>query len=114
MFTGRNPKRLFDGALLRRYRRRLGLSRRACARLVGGTEENLGHIERSVTVPSLARLREIIQALDLGMAEAFQLLKLVPPGVSFAEFQKFLAACRQEQTPPAKVLADFIRAYAES
>lgn len=114
MFTSRNPKRLFDGPLLHRYRKLLGLSRSELARQVGTTKENLSMLERGNSVPSVALLREILKVLDLGMVEGFQLLRMTPPGVSFSEFQKFLAACRQEQTIPAKVLADFIRAYAES
>lgn len=114
MARKQTPRRLFDGALLERHRKRLGLSQLEFSRRTGATASCLCHIEKGNGVPSLVLFREILKSLDLGMVEAFELIRLTPPGVSYAEFRKFLAACRQEQIPPAKVLADFIRAYAES
>lgn len=109
-----NPKRHFDADLFSRMRKQYALSYLECGRQVGVTDDALKNIELSVRIPSLPTFRGILQAFNLGMVEVFQLLRLTPPGVSHSEFQKFLAACRQEQLPPAKVLADFIRAYAES
>jgi len=109
-----NPKRHFDAAMFSRMRKRFALSFLECGRQVGVTDDTLKNIEESVKTPSLPTFRGILKAFDLGMVETFQLLRLTPPGVTYSEFQKFLAACRQEQLPPAKVLADFIRAYAEA
>lgn len=114
MAKNQNPKRYFDGVVFQRLRKRFSLSFAECGRQVGVGQAAIKNYEEGTCTPSLPSFREIIRVFNLGMAETFQLLKLAPPGVSFQEFHKFLATCRQEQLPPAKVLADFIRAYAES
>jgi len=108
-----SPKRHFDAALFSRMRKKYDLSFMECGRQVGVTDDALKNIEGSLHTPSLPTFRGILKAFDLGMVEVFQLLRLTPPGVTNSEFQKFLWACRQEQIPPARVLADFIRTYAE-
>jgi transcriptional regulator with XRE-family HTH domain len=109
-----NPKRHFDAALFFRMRRQYDLSYLECGRQVGVTDDAIKNIEQSIKTPSLPTFRGILKAFSLGMVETFQLLRLTPPGVTHSEFQKFIAACRQEQLPPTKVLADFIRTYAEA
>jgi hypothetical protein len=85
-----------------------------CGSLIGVDASHLQRIERGEAAFNLDGFREFVKLFGLGMVEAFQFLRLVPPGVTFREFQKFIKACRNEQLTPAKVLADFIRAYAES
>jgi hypothetical protein len=62
--------------------------------------------------PTLRVFREMAEGLRLGFAEVFELLNIVPPGLSYREFRAFLRACRAENQTPAMVFAQFMKAYA--
>jgi len=106
-----SPPTYFDYRRLRDMRRRLGLSQREMAALLGMTRGGYAGYENGLTAPSLWMLRKLCNTFSLSFVEVFALLRLYPPGLSFQEYSAFIRACKAEQLTPAHVLADFMRVY---
>jgi len=100
------PHSVFDGNYLRMLRE----SKAVPSSHFG---HGIGYWERGDLVPNIYSLRTIIKKLALGPFEIIRLLRLRPPGVTHHEFYNFLHACDRDQTTPAIVLAQFIKAYPE-
>lgn len=108
-----SPPTYFDHRKLRDMRKRFGLSQREMAALIGMTRGGYAGHENGLTAPSLWILRKLCKTLNLGFVEVFALLKLIPPGLNFREFDAFIRACKAEKLTPVHVLANFMKVYAE-
>jgi transcriptional regulator with XRE-family HTH domain len=97
---------------LRRVRERRGFSQADAGKVCGLTGVRMNGYETGRMEPTLRVFREMAEGLRLGFAEVFELLNIVPPGLSYREFRAFLRACRAENQTPAMVFAQFMKAYA--
>jgi transcriptional regulator with XRE-family HTH domain len=111
-FRPRPRRKCFRGDALRRVRERRGFSQADAGKVCGLTGVRMNGYETGRMEPTLRVFREMAEGLRLGFAEVFELLNIVPPGLSYREFRAFLRACRAENQTPAMVFAQFMKAYA--